>query len=123
MSDLKRHIKRDALLTDFQKTSAKLIIVWGYFCLFCEMRKLRCVLTSIMDGAANRKTKTHPDGRAFDASIIGWTDQDIIDCIDFMKKNINELGAISSKSKEREVVDCHGENENRHLHFQVSRGV
>jgi hypothetical protein len=111
-------IKDGVDIRDLQKISPNLLIVLGHFILFCKKRKLRCCLTSIMDLVSGRVSKTHEQGRAFDASIRGWTMDDIQACIEHMSEVCGDLGAHSLNDGLQRVVVFHtGTAE--HFHFQV----
>jgi len=121
MSELKIKVKRNALFTDFQMVSPYLLIVLGYFRLFCENNNLPCVLTSIMDEAEGRVSETHATGRAFDASVRQFSNGDILKCIEFIEHNVGKLGAISASDGKQRVLVYHDAGSGKHFHFQVKR--
>jgi len=112
--------KPEVTLNDLENANPKLLIVLGYFGLFCQEHTLPCLITSLFTDAVKiRSSSTHRDGRAFDASIRGFTDEDIKMLVEYMEDKVGSLGAISLSDNIRRVVICHGGTA-RHLHFQVS---
>lgn len=105
-------------VNDLKKVSPNLLIVLGYYVLFCKSKNLRCCITSISDFVEGRVSETHEKGRAFDASVTFWKMSDVNDCINFMNEKVGHLGAISKKDMVQRVVVFHmGTAE--HFHFQV----
>jgi hypothetical protein len=97
----------------------KLYIVIGYFKLFCEKNKLECCLNSIKEFISGRISKSHEEGRAFDASTKQMTQEQIDNCISFMNEKVGFLGAYSKSDKKQRVVIYHNSGNGYHLHFQV----
>jgi len=93
----------------------------GFYLMFCESRGLPCQVTNISHKFLQSQSETHPDGRAFDGSIKGWTDRDIQECIDYMEQNAGHLGAFSASDLKQRVVIFHDVGLGEHLHFQTKR--
>ncbi len=105
---------------EFKDVHPSLIIVLGYFSLFCHENKLNCKISSIKEEVVTqRQTKTHSDGRAFDASVKPFSDGDILKCIAYMEKHVGHLGAYSYSDGEQRVIVYHDVGRGRHFHFQV----
>lgn len=107
---------------DFFGCSPNLILLLGHFALFCRVNKLACTITSITDNQPGRVTEVHAQGRAFDASVKGFT----TDEIDWLLSTFNEkhkyIAAISkSDGKRRAVIYHRVEGGAHHLHFQVDK--
>ena len=114
-------VKNEINFEDFKEVDAKLIIVLGYFSLFCYENKLDCKISSIKEEVQGRQTTTHRDGRAFDASIRSFGNGDILKCIEFMNKHVGHLGAYSASDGEQRVIVYHDIGKGPHFHFQVHR--
>lgn len=110
---------------DWDKVKPELLILIDYVISHCDTHNLPLVITSIIrpkiPGVS--KSVTHQEGRAFDISVRGWSQEGI----KFLVDNINEkftIGAISLKDgKEREAIyeDGISAGKGAHLHMQVRR--
>lgn len=107
--------------SEFQTVSPYLIIVLGYFFSFCEGHNVPCKITNIKNKFKVSKSSTHPDGRAFDASVRGWTPEKIQKCVKWMDKEVGYLGALSASDMKARVVVYHDAGLGSHFHFQVTR--
>ena len=120
-------VKQGVNFEDFNEVNASLIIVLGYFLNFCEKNGLECTVTSVKEHVEGRTSSTHEQGRAFDASVEGFSDSDILRCIGYMNKHVGKFGAYSSSDyKQRviihhEVFDKYGVSMGPHFHLQVHR--
>ena len=114
-------VKPGVSFEDFKDVNPSLIIVLGWFFSFCEKNGLDCVITSIKEHVDGRVTATHEDGRALDASVQGFSDGDIIQCIEFMNKNVGHFGAYSKSDNKQRVIIYHDVGLGRHFHLQVKR--
>jgi hypothetical protein len=110
---------------DWKKVDPKLLIILDALVSYCDTMNLPIKITSIIrpkiEGVS--KTDIHADGRAFDISLIGWTNSDARDCAHTINRTLN-TGAYSLKDGlEREVVFEDGINagQGRHLHLQCRR--
>jgi hypothetical protein len=90
---------------DWVKVKEDLLLIADWFVDYCSLMNLRCQFTSIIRPKIKgiSKTDIHADKRAFDVSLIGWTDSDARD------------------GRERVCVFEDGihAGKGRHLHFQV----
>jgi len=100
-----------------------LVIALGVFMQFCQSRALPCEITNIKTKFPVSKTNTHPEGRAFDASVRGWPEEFIKECENYMEKHIGYLGAISSDTFKPNLVYYHDAGLGPHFHIQVAREV
>lgn len=92
--------------------------------LYCSEHQLPCVVTSIMDDAEGRVSKTHEQGRAFDVSVRDWPELHIHRVVHQFNQKYKDVGAISSKDgKSRPVVYHKVDGNAFHFHFQVRPGL
>ncbi len=97
------------------------LIVFAHFAKFCRDNRIPCMVTNLFRRFPQSKSYTHPEGRAFDASIRGWTETNVQDCIAYMILEVNHLGAYSLGDRRQRVVVRHDVGLGDHLHFQVAR--
>lgn len=91
---------------DWAKVKNGLVIIAFAVAYFCFKRKLPLLFSSIIrEGIPGVSTsKTHIEGRAFDISVKGWTEKDILDLAFFINETF-EIGAVSaSTGKETAAV-------------------
>jgi hypothetical protein len=97
------------------------------FIIFCHARNLPCVITDSVSTPAEdlqlkRKSDTHRSGRAFDASLRGWTEDSIKEVTEYFNKKYPDLGARSSEDPNKtRLVYAHNAGTGMHLHFQINR--
>ena len=121
--DLLFKLKPDVLITDLQKVNPRLLLVLSHFVSFCYENNLPCLITSIMEDnpSIERVSSTHSSGRGFDASSRGWGPHEIRSCVDYMEREVLDLGAYSSSDGAQRVVIYHDSGHGAHFHFQVKR--
>lgn len=110
---------------DWNKVNEKLLIIIEAVINHCDLHILPLKITSIIRPKIPgfSKTETHSEGRAFDISLIGWTDADARDCCHVINNKLH-VGAVSASDKqEREAVFEDGltAGKGRHIHFQSRR--
>jgi hypothetical protein len=110
---------------DWSRVHPNLLILADELISFCDNRNLPLKFTSIIRPKIKGVSKTdiHADGRAFDISLIGWSDAEARDCAYTFNRKF-KIGAISASSgEENEVIfeDGIAAGRGRHLHFQVRR--
>lgn len=110
---------------DWHRVHPNLLVLADYVLAHCETHNLPLIITSIIRPKIKgvSVSKTHQEGRAFDASVKGWSDEDIRFLVDAVNEKLS-IGAISfSDGKEREVIYEDGITAGTapHLHFQVRR--
>lgn len=91
---------------DWNKVKNNLVLLALAVAFYCFKRKLPLLFTSIIrDGIPGVSvSRTHIEGRAFDISVRGWTEKDILDLVLWVNETFN-IGAISASSgKEFEAV-------------------
>lgn len=113
--------KPEVNMEDILNMNPNTWILMAAFKKFCVMHGLRCCLTSLIgDYQGPRVSKTHSDGRAFDASSKGWEDVFIKKLLFQINRDYSHIGAISySDNKPRAVIYHNGTAP--HFHFQVRR--
>lgn len=92
--------------TDWEKVKNNLVLMALAVAFFCSKRGLPLLFSSIIrEGIPGVSvSKTHIEGRAFDISVMGWTERDILDLVHWMNETFN-IGAISARTgEENEVV-------------------
>jgi hypothetical protein len=122
--------KQGVSLSDWDIVDTDLLLVGDWFVDYCEHVGLRCQFTRIIDKPiAGVSVSDSHNKRAFDASVIGWTDADARECAHQANRQLPGLGAISKRDGKRRVAifeprefNADGKmTKERHLHFQVSR--
>ena len=117
----KIEFKKEIDLRDLSRMKFTIIKVLFDFADYCRANDLPCLITSLMEDVKYRKSLTHIQGRAFDASVRGFSEEDIQALLlEFNGKYANQVGT-APKGKDPKVVICHGDA--KHLHFQIRRGV
>lgn len=91
--------------------------------LWCQVNGLPCVVSSARstakeDRILGRVSKTHLEGRAFDLSLIGWTNKQAKELSDYLFGKYSILGALGADGKSRLVV-IHDVGHGNHIHVQV----
>lgn len=111
-------------LGELRFMSNTLLSIMATFFIYCHERELPCKITSIKEPFPNRESRTHEEGRAFDASIQGWPDENIEEIVKKISREYGWAGAHSiSDGKQRVVLYHKVEDSEYHLHFQVQRGL
>ena len=122
--------KEGVNLDDWDIVDVDLLLVADWFVDYCENIGLRCQFTRIIDKPIKGVSVSDSHNkRAFDASVIGWTDADARECDHQANRQLPGLGAVSKRDGRRRVCvfepreyDENGKlKKERHLHFQVSR--
>jgi len=112
-----------AIPEDIGYMQPALIVVLSAVLQFCRNTMLNCRITNIRHRFPNSVSNTHPEGRAFDVSVRGWSKENIKECVKYVEKRIGYLGAISSRDNQRRIAVVHDIGYGRHIHFQVARDV
>jgi len=113
----KLEFKDDVQVKDIKIFTHNCQILFIAFMNYCQNRNVPCKITSLSSDRANVKavSRTHEEGRAWDASIYGWSKHDIEDCLFHFNTYYKNIAALSASDlKPRAVI--HHDN---HLHFQV----
>ena len=114
--------KKDVSIEDLKGMHPFILLIFAEFYLYCYENKIPCVLTSLMENAPGRISETHSDGRAFDASVRGWSDFHIHRIVYHFNEKFKDIAAISaSDNKPRAVVYHKVEGGAHHLHFQCRK--
>lgn len=97
----------------------------------CQVRGMSILITSVIRSKIpNVSTSdSHADGRAFDISVRGWTDEQIKDCVRECNTALSKIGATSKSDGirraavfEDDIFDATGKQIKwRHIHFQCAR--
>jgi len=115
--------KPELNLRDLTRLTRNLMFVLTDFITYCQKRNLPCLITSLMEDAPGRKSTTHQTGRAFDASVRGWTEVEVYKCQHFFNKTYPNIGT-APKGKPPKVCVVHSATHEgkvlpKHFHFQV----
>jgi len=118
-------VKKSVPLTGFVNCHPVLLMIIGEADFFCfsygQKLQLSTLVTTLeIDLIDNRKSFTHRQGRAFDVSILGWSE----DFITRFKANLTskfaQYGAVTlGKKAERLLILDHDSGSGRHLHVQI----
>ena len=114
-------IKDGVNLEEIQKMKPLLFVVLGYFLEFCQLHNLPAKITNIGSVFHVSVSTTHSEGRAFDASVKGWTKRDISDCIQFLDDKVGYAGAYSLSDGKQRVAVYHDAGLGPHFHMQIRR--
>ena len=80
MRTTKHGFKTPEVAMTFLDLQPTLILVIGKMLQWCDKRSLPFVITSaVRDFEKGQVSQTHPEGRAVDISVKGWTANDIYD--------------------------------------------
>lgn len=82
---------------------------------------LPCLVTSMMEDAPGRKTRTHKEGRAIDVSVRGWNDFHIHSFIFKFQERFTGQGAYNKSGRRRPIVYHKVEGGAYHFHMQCQR--
>lgn len=114
-------IKEDNKAEDILKMTSFSIIVLGHLKYFCEQHDLPLKITNILKKFPESISNTHPEGRAFDISLKGWSELNIIDCKVYLEEKCLHLAPISLRTGKHRLVLRHNIGLGDHLHIQVKR--
>lgn len=89
---------------------------------YCDENKIPFIITSTVstvdeDQEINRRSSTHRTGRAFDASLKGWSEKELIDFKKHFNNKYKHVAAVDKKGRPKFIVDHVGTA--RHLHIQI----
>lgn len=116
-------LKDGVNIDDILRVDPRLLELLSYFVAYSMKYNLPCVLTSIMDDAPGRVSRTHAEGRAFDASVKGWTEQHIYRFVYKTNQKFEHIGAISASDGKSRALVYHDAGTGNHFHFQVRRNL
>jgi len=88
-----------------------------------EGRITSTVSTLEEDVFLHRKSTTHLEGRAFDLSVKGLTDEQILEMKIAFTQVAGHLGALDSTTLLPKLIVDHDAGTGRHLHFQIAKNV
>lgn len=114
-------IKEPNKAEDLTMLTGKMLVVWGFFVMFAEKHDLPVKITNIKHKFKQSTSNTHPEGRAIDVSVMGWTEPMIQECIKYMNRVAGDYGAIGSATGEPRVIYYHDVGLGSHFHLQVRR--
>lgn len=106
---------------DWLYVSPKLILLRDYWLNYSYEKKLPVLCTSIIRAKIEgiSTSNSHAEGRAFDASVHGWSTDDIDSFVaDCNKEFAQSIGAISQMDLKARAVLYHF-GTGPHFHFQV----
>lgn len=121
----KKFILKDASINlgDFLMVSPVLGMIFYTFLQFAHENKLPVVVTSIIDKAPNRISKTHETGRAIDISAKKWDTFHAHGITNKLNDMYSENYGTAPKGKKPRVVVYHDAGTGFHFHLQVKRGI
>lgn len=116
--------KSDTNPLNWNLVKPNLLLLANAFVDYCDKNKLPVNFTSIIRRGIKgvSVSKTHIEGRAFDCSVHGWSQDDIENCVEYFNMNYSKIGAIPfnqtvGQAAVYEDGITHGTAP--HLHFQV----
>lgn len=114
-------VKQEVDINDITMIHTNLMILLTAFIIYCENHGKNATITSMIhDEVEGRISRTHSEGRAFDASVRGWTRTQIEKLVMVFNSRFKEIAAISaSDGVPRAVVHHKTDKGAYHLHFQV----
>lgn len=116
-------------VNDWDIVKPDLVLVGDWYINYCEHHNLPHKFTRIIDKPIpGVSVSDSHNKRAFDGSLIGWTDADARECVFQANKQLPGIGAVSARDKIRRVAVFEPREFNdkgemikeRHLHFQVA---
>lgn len=92
---------------------------------WCVDNNLSCVITDTVstiseDTYLKRVSSTHRDGRAFDISSKGWSDDNIKTFMDYFSTKYSKIAAVNSDN-EPVLIVYHNAGTGYHLHVQINK--
>ncbi len=93
---------------------------------WCDTHNLPCVITSALrDYEKGQVSATHPEGRAIDISVIGWSEKNINEFVSCFNSSdtCKKYGAVNSSGIPTLVVYHCVVGSAFHLHIQTKRGI
>ena len=121
MEKTRLKIKPEVDVFDLLRVDPVILAMISFTYEYCTQYNLPCVITSLMEDAPGRTTRTHSDGRATDFSCRGFTDFHIARFQHEFKKVFKGKGALNSKGEDRPIVYHKVEGGVSHFHMQVRR--
>lgn len=120
--------KSDTNPLNWNLVKPNLLLLANAFVDYCDKNNLPVRFTSIIRAGIKgiSVSKTHIEGRAFDCSVIGWSDDDINKCQDYFNENYSNIGAIpfgGNKGMPCVYEDGITKGTGAHFHFQVKASV
>lgn len=122
MSEYYTFKKPDADPAELYHMTPKMLLVFSLFVNYCKQKNLPVLVTNIKHKFPQSKSRTHPEGRAADFSVRGWTKSDIKLAIEYMNKVAYKYGAISASTGKPRPIVYHDVGLGAHFHLQVSPG-
>lgn len=115
------HHKPEVNISDLQNIKPELMMLFAAFVYYCnKVGKLAVITSIITDSVVGRKSKTHDQGRAFDARALGWSDAEVNKLVKYFNRKFVDIAAISASDREPRAVVHHKVDGNAyHFHFQV----
>lgn len=104
------------------KEPAKIVLLSLYdYCLDknIPLTVTETVTTLAEDEALKRVSNTHRTGRAFDISVIGWTESEILACCAYFNARYASLAATVNGAPVLAVYEKNAAG-GRHIHFQIN---
>ena len=112
-------IKPNVSLEDMMMLDPRLIGMFSHFLIYALDLGLPVNVTSMIDEANGRVSRSHKEGRAIDISAKGWTHEQAKQAETLFKRWYRPIGAISSKTGKPNAVYYHNAGSGWHFHLQV----
>ena len=113
--------KEGVNIEDLKMVHPNLLILIGAFSLYGHQNNLPVKITSIMDDAAGRVSRSHIEGRAADFSVKGWSKLHINRVCYHINKKYKSIAAISSSDLKPRACIFHTVSgpSGFHCHLQI----
>ena len=114
-------VANDVLLSDLQKISPALLIIFTRVVLYCSEHNLPLKITSIISDREHIKNQTavHKTGRGLDISLKGFGDLHKVRLPYLLNKWYSDIAAISKSDGVKRAAIVHDVGYGEHLHIQV----
>jgi hypothetical protein len=113
-------LKPEVDVFDFLQMHPSLYAIISFVLGYCQTHQLPCLITSLMDEAEGRVSRTHQEGRAFDVSTRGWSEFHIHRLVKMTNDKFKDIGAVSNVDLVPRAAIYHKvDGGDYHFHFQV----
>lgn len=122
------YLKKGVKVRDLLYMHPALLTILAFVNSFCNENKIHCEVTSIHrtaeeDARLGARTKTHQEFRAFDLSLINFSNRRIRELKMEIEREFEGVGAISSRTYSSRPIVVHNVGHGYHAHFQVRKNL
>jgi len=98
-----------------------LLFIFSDFNFYCYERNLPVVITRAVEHNIEgvSVSDTHPQGRAIDLSVKGWSYDDIQTAIKYFNEKFEQYAAISARDGKPRLMIYHDVGLGTHIHLQI----